>query len=748
MRPNPLTYLHRNILIFFTAFGNLNKFLPYFFSVSFLIQTLFSPWKRVYATKTKPGFSFDEWARVTSSNLISTCIGCALRVILVGSYLCIQIFLFALLIPTAIIYILLSLFVLYPLSLIRETEKELKAKYRLDFFRLRLLNEDNRKTVEQWFERYYQTYVDKKAWWTLSELMAIPPIARDWHMGYTVTLDRYGEELTKPTPYKHHLVGRKKEIDQIEQILSKSGESNVVLVGEEGVGKQTIVEEMAKRLYYGQTIGLLAYKRMILVLMEKILSEHVDQSQKEELFRQLFSEAQAAGNIILVIREIDKYVSSQQGRIDISTVIEPFAKTSSLQCIGITTPFLFQKYVYPNEKIRRIFQKVDVTAVSSDEALQILMDGAHIFEKRSNVILPFETLQTIIEKSEYYITHIPFPEKAIELLDEICATISHDKKSANIIIVQPSMVDTVLSQKIHVPTSLSDETKTKLNTLESALSDEIIDQDEAVQKTTSTLRRSFLLINKRKKPFATLLFLGPTGVGKTQTAKTIAKFFVGSEKHLYRFDMSSYQSKDDIPLLIGSADKNIPGLLTESIRNNPYGVLLLDELEKADKNLLNIFLTIIDEGYFTDGYGKPVDCKNLIIIATSNAGSDKIYGELSHKTTASDDGWLINYLVSEKIFSPELINRFDQVVLYKPLEKGSIIKIAQKDIDTIKTMIRKLYHIDISVSQEFLSNLIERGYDRKFGARNMERLIHDNIEDAVAKLILEKKVKEGDTVTL
>jgi len=748
MRLDPFSYLYQNTRNYFAMFGNLCKFLPYYFSVTFLLKTLFAPWKRVYVTKTKPGFSFDEWARVLSFNIISSCIGCILRLSLIGIYLFIQILLFALCIPFAVLCIIVSILLLYPLTLVRQSEEELKVIAKNNFLRLRLLKEENRTIVEGWFEHYYQTYKQKKAWWSLSELFTIPPIARDWHMGYTITLDRYGKELTKPTPYIHHLIGRKKEIDQIEQILSKSGESNVVIVGEEGVGKQTIIEELAKRIYYGQTIGPLVYKRMILVMMESILSEHVDQNQKEELFRQVFSEAADAGNIILVIREIDRYVSREVGRIDLSSVIEPFAKTNTIQCIGITTSFLYQKYLYPNEKIRRIFQKIDVASVSTEQALQILMDAAHTFEKKFNVILPYETLQAIVERSEYYITYIPFPEKAIELLDEICATISHDKKPGSLSIIQPSMVDTVLSQKIHVPTTLSEDTKQKLNTLESVLSGEIIDQEEAIQKTTSTLRRSFLLINKRKKPFASLLFLGPTGVGKTQTAKTIAQFFFGSEKHLYRFDMSSYQSKDDIPLLIGSIDKNQPGLLAQSIRNNPYGVLLLDELEKANKDLLNIFLTIIDEGYFTDGFGKPVDCKNLIIIATSNAASDKIYQDLSGQKQQQADGWLINYLISEKIYSPEFLNRFDQVILYKPLEKESIFKIAQKDVRTIEQTIQKLYHIKITVSNEFLTKLIDQGYDRKFGARNLERLIHDHIEDTIAKLILEKKVQEGGSITL
>jgi ATP-dependent Clp protease ATP-binding subunit ClpA len=347
-------------------------------------------------------------------------------------------------------------------------------------------------------------------------------------------------------------------------------------------------------------------------------------------------------------------------------------------------------------------------------------------------------VETTVEKSDYYITYIPFPEKAIELLDLTCI---YAKKN-NMKIVSPDIVDQILTEKTHIPTTVTDSMRSKLLNLESLLKEKIVQQDTAIDELSQALRRSFLLIGKRKKPLACFLFLGPTGVGKTETAKTIASTFFGSDKYLIRFDMSLYQSKNDIPTLIGSADNNNPGLLSKALRENPYGVLLLDEIEKADKDLLNIFLTMLDEGYFTDAFGKRVDGKNLVIIATSNAGSDIIFKE----NVAGHS--LVNLLVEKRVFSPEFLNRFDGIISFSPLEFAAVAKIAKKMIDRINIDIDNLYKVKLEVSDAFLNEILKQGYDSKFGARDIERIIRKRIEDSVARLILENKVKEGDIIRL
>jgi len=732
------------------AFGNLCFFLLYFYAVFHLVRTLFSPWKRVYIRKSVPGFSLNEFGSRLSFNLVSVGIGLILRLAVITIYLVSQIIILILVLPVFFVFILLTVTVLYPVYVIRPTDEEVKQKLETEFLKYRLLKPENRTAVETWFNRYYETYIHKAQWWRLQWLFNQPPLTQNWSTGYTVTLDKYTTDLTRLLPHFRNLVGRKKEIDQIEQILAKSEESNVVLVGEGGVGKNTILEEMAKRMYFGKTSGYLAYKRMVEVHLDQLLSESFDIDRKKETVRDIFAEAIAAGNIVIVINNFDRYVADVQGRIDLTSVIEPFARTNRIQCIGVTNPFLYQKFVFPNEKIRNIFQKVDVFEIGKDEATTIICDAAFAFENNYHVLIPYEVIQTIIEKSDFYITHIPFPEKAIELLDEICASQVKEKPPREVVRLTPEIVDEILSAKLHLPTSLTEDIRQKLTQLEPALSTAIIDQPEAVAKTAASVQKSFLLIGKRTKPLATLLFLGPTGVGKTQTAKVLTNFFFGSDKYLYRFDMSQFQSGGDIPKLIGSVDTGQPGLLTETIRNNPYGVLLLDEFEKADGKFINIFLTVLDEGYFTDSFGKRVDCKNLIVIATSNAGSELLYKEASDTSKAEklDDRKLIDYIIREKIYSPELLNRFDQIIVFRSLALPSILKIARQEVNAIAENIRKLHHIRLDVSDTYLSDMVNKSYDIRFGARDLERILQDSIENHVAKLLLARSVKDGDTVSL
>ncbi|MCS7093364.1 MAG: AAA family ATPase [Patescibacteria group bacterium] len=713
MKKNFPRYLLDLLKSFKEASFNLIIFFPYFFSIPTLFKTLFHPWKNLRSKKTTPGFTFSEFFDQLLFNFISRSIGFVMRLSIIFFY-----FLIHSLTVIAIPFFLISLValspILYFIYLIRKTPEEEKRLLKDDFVKKRCLAPENIPLVEQWFETFYQNHLVKKKWWSQDNLMTVPPLARDWSYGYTPTLDQYAVDLASPSYLYdiNNIIDREKEINQIEVHLSKNKAANVLIVGEEGVGKKTIIDALAKKIYLGKTTINLMYKRILKIDMEKI-------NNQMTLFESLLQEAIDAENIILFIDNFEKYLNWEVS-------LKKYAGSDKIQIIAVTTPFFYQKFIFPNEAINNLFSKVDVFEISKEEAMKILLEKFFELENYHRVIISFEAIKSAIEKSEYYITHIPFPEKTVDILDTACVYVKNRRKDKDQRpTVRPEDIGKVIYDKTHIPVTLSSQMKEKLLSLELLLKDEIIDQDEAINKLSAAIRRAFLLIGKRKKPLASFLFLGPTGVGKTQTAKAIAKVFFSSTsaqeeaslnptRYLIRFDMSNYQSRYDIPKLIGDPSTNEPGLLTQAIRNQPYGVLLLDELEKADLKLINIFLTITDEGYFTDGRGEKVDCKNLVIIATSNAKD-------------------------ESFFPPEFLNRFDGVINFKKLSPESVKIIAKKIINNLEKEIFSLYNVRVKVKEETLENLIRMSYNPEYGARDMERLIRFEIEDKIAKIILANK---------
>ncbi|MEK9169370.1 MAG: AAA family ATPase [Patescibacteria group bacterium] len=716
MRKSFWQYYWETLHNFGEAVINIFVFFPYFFSISTLLKTLFHPWKNLVIKKTFVGFSFSDWANRFAFNIISRSIGAIMRLSIITFYFILQT-MSMIVLPFIALSFFLFTSIFYLFSLTQKTVQEEKDIFKKKFIKNHLINNENLAQVEKWFEEYYRQHIRKITWWKLQNLFSYPPLARDWAVGYSPILDQYAVDLATPS-YLHHIkniVNREKEITEIEQILTKSVESNVIVVGEEGVGKHTIIDALAKKIYLGKTNSTLMYRRILKMNMEKILNEFVDQKQRENFFEDLLKEAEQAKNIILFIDNIDRY-------IDLTPSIEKYANSKLIQIIGVTTPFAFQNFIYTNEKINHIFNKVDVYEISKIEAENILLDAVYSFELLYDVYIPYETIKEVVEKSEFYLTSIPFPEKAVDLLDSACVYSNQNRgtdRSRPVPTITPKIINYVLTEKTHIPTTISKQIKEKLLNLETLLFSKIIQQDEAIKKLSSALRRSFLLIGKRKKPLASFLFLGPTGVGKTETAKAISETFFSDL--LLRFDMSEFQSKYDIPKLIG--DSNDPGLLTSAIRKQSYGVLLLDEIEKADRDLINIFLTITDEGYFIDGLGKKVDCKNLVIIATSNAQN-------------------------ENVFSPEFLNRFDGIIAFESLNQESINILAKKIIAKISLDIFKIYKVKVFVSEKTIDLVSKKGFDPKFGARNLERTIRDEIEDKIAKLIFEGKTKPGETIHL
>lgn len=727
-------FLQGRLSDFNTAVVNLFMWMPHFFSVEYLLKTLFQPWKNIISVKKTPGFSFNEAFQRMMDNFVSSFMGFLVRSSIVSAYLFIQV-LFLIFLPFTYVLFFLCLPLQYALYLGRPTEEERKKQMFLQFMKAHLADTEDTKAVEAWFASYYASS-HQLPWWSLDVLMKQLPLGRDLTAGYTPNLDKYAEEFTKMKPHYVHLVGRTKEINVLQQILSKSAESNAIIAGQPGTGRKTVVEALGKTIYEGRSIPLLAFKRILHLDMEKILAEKADSIARQEFLSELFQEAVQAKNVILLIDNFERYISEDAGGVDFTPVFEKYAQLPTLQFIGITTPYHYQKYIQGNKSITNYFEKVDIQEVTQDETLAILLDEALEFEKRYKLFITYEAVKQAVVQSGLFISDRPFPEKSIKLLDQACVLTQQKKEKS----VTSRIVNEVLENITHIPTELSASFKQKLLGVEQELHKRVVSQQEAIGEIAATLRKSFVLVGTHKKPISSFLFLGPTGVGKTETAKALTSILFEHEQNMMRFDMSTYQTIEGIGTLIGSPQTGEPGLLSQAVRQQKYGTLLLDELEKAHKDLLNIFLTVLDEGYFTDGFGNRVDCTHLIVVATSNAGADFIYQALSSNDPEGVNRTLskklIDYLVAQHIFSPEFLNRFDGVIVYRPLQADAVYEIAQRLLNNLKTDVLKTHGLTIEFSHTFIDNLIQQGYDARFGARNMQRIIQNEVEGKIAKILL------------
>lgn len=730
---------------FFQALVNIFIFLPYYFSVLELTKTLFAPWKNLIIDTKQSGFSFESYFQKLSFNIVSRLVGAIARFTILFAYLFTTI-LYIISIPFLFLFFTIYCVFAYAISLVVPNEEQKKKNIHDYFVKNHLLNPENAQAVEEWFKSYYEI-IHKNPWWDKKNLFAVRPLACDWTYGYTPTMDQFCIDLTNNIN-KTFFFDREKELEKISQILTQYKGANIILVGEQGVGRRSIIESLAYSIAIGKCIPMLAYKRILVVDIDKILSLSEDFIKRSEIVSLIFQEAASAKNCILVIYDIDRYTATSKDRIDITPVLQKFAQNPFLHIIGTSIPANYQKYVYSNSFLRDSFETLEINELDSNQTLKILLELVFSFEKKYSLSIPYETAVRIVELAENYIQDIPQPEKSIHLMDSVCSYAFTERKNK---LVLPEYADYVIQEKTHIPTMLTAELSEKLLNLENNLNSRVIEQKEAIKKVSACLKKSFVITTNRKRPLASFLFLGPTGVGKTETAKALTDFFFGNQTYLIRFDMSNFQTKLDIPHLIGDPNTGDPGLLTKSVRARKYGVLLLDEIEKADSDLLNIFLTILDEGYFTNGAGERVDCKNLIIIATSNAGAEYLFNKFSEGNSVIVDSdslsnELIEYCIEQNYYSPEFLNRFDGVVVYLPLTPKALEKIALSTINKIQKEVFEKHKIRFYVRPELLSYLVQKGYDPRFGARNLDRVIRDELEDKIATSILTKKVLPGGEI--
>ena len=396
-------------------------------------------------------------------------------------------------------------------------------------------------------------------------------------------------------------------------------------------------------------------------------------------------------------------------------------------------------------RIVKLFEKVEIKETTNKETILVLEDIAPIFERHNNILITYQALDKIVSFADLYITDGIMPEKAIDLMDRCVSSLTESKVK----ILLPEHIEQTLSVLTNIPSShVSQDEAAKLLHLEDELHKRVVGQEEAIRAIADALRRVRSGLHSGKRPIGTFLFFGPTGVGKTETAKALAEVYFGSAKNMTRFDMSEYQGLDGVAKLIGSFDRNEPGILALALKEYPFGLLLFDEFEKATREVHNLFLQILDEGFFTDAFGKKVNLRQSIIIATSNAGSSVIWELLQRgvdPNTLKDQ--VIDQIRKDQIFSPELLNRFDAAVIFHPLDKEKLQNVARMMLEEFAGLLKEK-EITFKITDALVMRVAEIGYDPLMGARPMRRAIQDKVEQLIAKKILAGSLERGGTIEL
>ncbi len=601
--------------------------------------------------------------------------------------------------------------------------------------------------ITDWLERLQETRQSLRKFWEMKNLLKIGSLGREWAAGYTITLDKFSTDLT--TQYQAlgfpEVVGHQGSIEEVERVLSREQDNNVLLVGEPGSGRKSIVQAFIERSALGQSLPGLNYKRVLRLDVAGLISRADTIKGSGDMFEIIFSEAVSAGNVILMIDDFHNFVGgpSRPGVMDLSGVLASYLSMPQFQIIAVTDYRGLHKYIEENPGLLNLFEKVEVEEASRREILAILENLAVRLELKYDKFVSYQALRDIFSYCEKYLQGTPFPEKAIELLDETMVYISQKKEK----LLLPRQVAKVFSDKTEIPVGeVEKKEKEILLNLEELFHRRIVNQEEAIKEVSNALRRARSEISIRKAPMGSFLFLGPTGVGKTETSKSLAAIYFGSEERMIRLDMSEFQDVADIPRLIGSSGEE--GLLTTRVRENPFSLILLDEIEKAHPNILNLFLQVLDEGHITDGLGRKVDFRNTIIIATSNAGYLIILEALKRNRELEEvKEELFEYLFKEGLFRPEFINRFDAVVLFKSLTRENLIDISELLLGKIKRNLKQK-EIALIITPELKEKIVDLSYNPKFGAREMSRVIQDRVGNALARALLSNKVKKGDSIKI
>ncbi len=635
----------------------------------------------------------------------------------------------------------------------------------------------------------------------------------------TATLDGYSRDLTQLARdgALDPVIGREDEIERVIQILSRRGKNNPCLIGEPGVGKTAIVEGLAQRIVNGIVPDTVAGKRLLTLDLSGMVAGSKYRGEFEERIKRVIAEVQQAGNIILFIDELHTIIGAggAEGAIDASNILKPSLARGELQLIGATTIEEYRKYIEKDAALERRFQPVTVEEPTTEQAIAILQGLKSRYEEHHQVAITDDGVEAAVRLSQRYINDRYLPDKAIDLIDEaaarlrlsVCRTpqelLEQQQKSKDMerafvdaiaagdmelashymeerakaeetcekekkrmeraknrkkLVVDENQIAEVVSKWTKIPIRrLTEGEADRLRRLEKTLHKRVVGQEDAVSAVARAVRRGRVGLKDPNRPIGSFLFLGPTGVGKTEISKALAEAIFGDEQAMIRVDMSEYMEKHSVSKMIGSPPGYVGfdegGQLSEKVRRNPYSVILFDEIEKAHPDVFNILLQVLDDGRITDSQGRRIDFKNTIIIMTSNAGAQSIVAPKKLGFASVDDEKQdyerMKSLVMEdvsRIFKPEFLNRIDETIVFRMLNKDDMKQIVTILSKTLIERCRTQMDIRLIITEPAKTYIVEKAYDPKYGARPLRRMIQSKIEDQLAEEILAGKVKKGDMV--
>lgn len=806
-----LWYYTRGLVTVFVLGANLLRYVFHRFHIFPLLTTLVSPWKRDVTTQDWVGFHPIIMLQAFFENLISRFMGMLVRLGVIftgGIFLVLHIVLVLLILGTYILappllLVSIGLFLWNPLAalpltafsllglmmaylgflkreqpVLRSTNIALLCKERwfktllgrlglepkevdrslfqdtqafLTFLLSRGISREQYEKVVEVEATAFEEKQRKKHVFSWEHLHRSPALGRWWRYGFTAHLDRYSLDLSQSDPTKYAklpLFGKDEAYKLTTLVLERPTQSSVLLVGDPGIGKKAIIHTLADRIRHNEFEGTpLGDKRVLVFDVGRAVSDARNQGvDVQGALRALLTEALYAGNVILVIENIDISLGTSESHENLAPVFGEFLALPNFRLIATATTGHYQSLAKTDEQTLKFFETVHLRETTEEETLAVLLAFVRTLE-RKRVLFSLPGLQSIIDQSSRYKWEVPMPERALDLAQE---TLTYWQENGEEAIIGPKTVEAYITLKTGMPTgTIGADEKDKLLNLEAFLHERIIGQDMAVTQVAEAMRKARAGFGDSKRPLGSFIFLGPTGVGKTETVKALAQSYFGDENKMIRLDMSEFQTPEAVDRLIGSDALNLPGQLTELIKEHPFSILLLDELEKAYPKALDLFLQILDEGFVTDGHGEKVSFRNTIIIATSNAGAPIIRDGLAQGVVFEEiRKQVMDAIVSQGIYRLEFLNRFDGVIFFEPLKQEELLRVTELKLQNFAARLKKEKNIVIEFASGVAEKIVTQGYEPEFGARSINRYIENTIEDAVVKQIITGSVVAGGVLSV